>query len=248
MHKIIQKSVIATSAMLLFAVCADTHVWKSEGRVNDWDWNESGNFESGSAPEAGDIVQLPSSADIFVNGIDSASLAVVSELEQIVLPSPNSRVIFDLGSDVDLSIKGAISGVLEAGRKSLNSNSAEYKKGEVIKRGDGTLRLSRVRYSDDSGNDVYAYYTSIVCEEGVLKMQELPSTDSTKYMSWFLGHVAVSNNATLFLASCAYKDVPTTSVRRSLLSHRRDRILSLIGSYGIITTTSPSMGNLTLFA
>lgn len=214
MHKIIQKSVIATSAMLSFAVCADTHVWKSEGRVNDWDWNESGNFESGSAPEAGDIVQLPSSADIFVNGIDSASLAVVSELEQIVLPSPNSRVIFDLGSDVDLSIKGAISGVLEAERKSLNSNSAEYKKGEIIKRGDGTLRLSRVRYSDDSGNDVYAYYTSIVCEEGVLKMQELPSTDSTKYMSWFLGHVAVSNNATLFLASCAYKDVPTTSVRR----------------------------------
>ena len=32
-----------------------------------------------------------------------------------------------------------------------------------------------------------------------------------------------------------------------LLSHRRDRILSLIGSYGIITAVSPSMGNLTLF-
>ena len=34
----------------------------------------------------------------------------------------------------------------------------------------------------------------------------------------------------------------------TLLSHRRDRILSLICPYGIITTTSPSMGNLTLFA
>jgi hypothetical protein len=34
----------------------------------------------------------------------------------------------------------------------------------------------------------------------------------------------------------------------SLLSHRRDRILSLVGSYGIITAASPSMGNLTLFA
>jgi hypothetical protein len=34
----------------------------------------------------------------------------------------------------------------------------------------------------------------------------------------------------------------------TLLSHRRDRILSLVGSYGIITAASPSMGNLTLFA
>ena len=36
--------------------------------------------------------------------------------------------------------------------------------------------------------------------------------------------------------------------KNPLLSHRRDRILSLICPYGIITTTSPSMGNLTLFA
>ena len=34
----------------------------------------------------------------------------------------------------------------------------------------------------------------------------------------------------------------------SLLSHRRERILSLIGTYGIIPAASPSMGNLSLFA
>ena len=218
MHKKLERLVAVAAAMFTFAVLADTHVWKSTGRVNDWDWNEAGNFDSSlgaaGAPSAGDIVQLPDAADIFVLGTDTASMGIVSGLAQIVTPAAGSRVVFDLGSEVDLSVNGAISGVLEADRKSLASTSEEHKKGAIVKRGDGTLRLSRVRYSDDSGYDTYAYYTAIVCEGGVLHMPSLPSTDTTHYMSYFYGHVAVSNEATLFIASCPYKDVPTTSLRR----------------------------------
>ena len=218
MHRYILK--LALTVSVLFALCAeaDTHVWKSAGRVNDWDWNEPGNYDSSlgasGVPSAGDIVQLPNTADIFVLGTDSASMGIVSSLAQIVTPAAGSRIIFDLGTDVDLSISGAISGVLEADRKSLASTSDEHKKGAIVKRGDGTLRLSRVRYSDDSGYDTYAYYTAIVCEEGALHMPDMPSTSTTHYMSYFYGHVAVSNEATLFIASCPYRDVPTTSIRR----------------------------------
>jgi len=218
MHKYILK--LALTVSVLFALCAeaDTHVWKATGRVNDWDWNEPGNYDSSlgasGVPSAGDIVQLPDTADISVLGTDSASMGIVSSLAQIVTPAAGSRIIFDLGTDVDLSISGAISGVLEADRKSLASTSDEYRKGAIVKRGDGTLRLSRVRYSDDSGYDTYAYYTAIVCEEGDLHMPDLPSSTTTAYSSYFYGHVAVSNGATLFIVSCAYKDTPTTSMRR----------------------------------
>ena len=218
MDKMIEKMVAIVVAMVTFAVMADTHVWKSTGRVNDWDWNEPGNYDSslGAAgvPSSGDIVQLPDSADIFVLGTDAASMGIVSGLAQIVTPAAGSRVIFDLGSEVDMSVNGAISSVLEADRKSLASSSEEHKKGAIVKRGEGTLRLSRARYSDDSGYDSYAYYTAIVCEDGVLHMLSLPSTSTTHYMSYFYGHVAVSNEATLFVVSSPYKDTPTTSMRR----------------------------------
>ena len=218
MSRKLDKLVVGAMALLSTGVFADTHVWKAEGRVNDWNWNEPGNYDSslGAAgvPEAGDIVQLPDSADIFVLGTDDASMGIVSGLSQVVTPAADSRVIFDLGSGVDLSVNGAISSVLEAERKSLASSSEEHKKGTIVKRGDGTLRLSRVRYSDGSGNDTYAYYTAIVCEEGALHMPELPSTTATAYTSYFYGYVSVSNGATLFVVSCPYKDVPTTSMRR----------------------------------
>jgi hypothetical protein len=215
MDKMIVKIVAIVVAMATFAVMADTHVWKSTGRVNDWDWNEPGNYDSslGAAgvPSSGDIVQLPDSADIFVLGTDATSMGIVSGLAQIVTPAAGSRIIFNLGPDVDLSVNGAISSVLEEDRKSLQSSSSEYKKGVIVKRGDGTLRLSRVRYSDDSGYDTYAYYTAIVCEEGALHMPDMPSTSTAHYMSYFYGQVAVSNEATLFTASCPHKDLPTTS-------------------------------------
>ena len=218
MHKYILK--LALTVSVLFALCAeaDTHVWKATGRVNDWDWNEPGNYDSSlgasGVPSAGDVVQLPDTADISVLGTDSASMAIVSGLAQIVTPTSNSRIIFDLGTDVDLSVSGAISGVLEAGRKSLASSSSEYKKGVIVKRGGGTLRLSRARYSDDSGYDTYAYYTAIVCEGGDLHLPELPSIGTADYSSYFYGHVAVSNNATLFLVSYGDKGASTTSMRR----------------------------------
>ena len=106
MDKMTEKMVAIVVAMVTFAVMADTHVWKSTGRVNDWDWNEPGNYDSslGAAgvPSSGDIVQLPDSADIFVLGTDAASMGIVSGLAQIVTPAAGSRVIFDLGSGTGL--------------------------------------------------------------------------------------------------------------------------------------------------
>ena len=75
MHRYILK--LALTVSVLFALCAeaDTHVWKATGRVNDWDWNEPGNYDSSlgasGVPSAGDIVQLPDTADISVLGTDS---------------------------------------------------------------------------------------------------------------------------------------------------------------------------------
>ncbi|MBP3404691.1 MAG: autotransporter-associated beta strand repeat-containing protein [Kiritimatiellae bacterium] len=214
MSRKLDKLVVGAMALLSTGVFADTHVWKAEGRVNDWNWNEPGNYDSslGAAgvPEAGDIVQLPPSADIYVKGTDQESCSIVSSLEQIVPVDAESRIIFDLG-DADLTVNGAISSVLD--RSSMSSSSTAYRKGCVVKRGTGTLRLNRAFVpGNDDKYDSWAYYTGIVCEEGVLKLPEF-ETETSAYPQFYFGHVAVSNGATIFTASCSTKALPTTIVR-----------------------------------
>ena len=46
MSRKLDKLVVGAMVLLSTGVFADTHVWKSEGRVNDWDWNEPGNYDS----------------------------------------------------------------------------------------------------------------------------------------------------------------------------------------------------------
>ena len=124
-------AIVMAFASTAFAV--STNSWKSAGRVNDWDWTEPGNFTEGVAPVAGDFVRLPASTDIFVT--NAASLSLVATLDQVFTVS-GARIIFGVDEGETVSLDCAIC----SAAYHTDSNAMT---GEIVKRGLGTLILTR---------------------------------------------------------------------------------------------------------
>ena len=78
------KSIILAIGAALFAAAtsAETRVWKTSGRVNDWNWKEDGNFEGGVAPVAGDTVEVGNTT-VKLSDSDTDSFSLVSSLARI---------------------------------------------------------------------------------------------------------------------------------------------------------------------
>ena len=189
------KSLIACAiGVLVFAPAAfaDQVVWKSTGRVNDWDWSEGGNFEGGSAPKAGDTVVLPKSTDIFVQ--DADSMALVSSLEQVMPTDARSRIVFVVPEDMTWTVEKCA--ICSAAKHEDSKTDV----GKIVKRGTGKLVLARadgypeINSRAPSYTDRQAYKTGLVVEEGELK---LPTTQETGGYSHNFGPIAVSNGAVL---------------------------------------------------
>ena len=188
------------AAMVVSTVCiscqADTHTWKSTGRVNDWNWNDGGNFEEGVAPQAGDNVKLPATTDIFAT--NAASIELVSSLEQVFPVDAKSRIVFSVAEGETFSITNC------AICSAATHDNSDYKIGEIVKRGRGTLILARADgHQDQNSREPYytdrnAYKTDIVVESGVLK---LPTSAEKGGYSHNFGHISVSNGAALFTVS-----------------------------------------------
>ncbi len=158
-----------------------TNVWT--GAVNDWNWNEGGNFESG-LPAAGDVVKIPAGTTVRLLGDDADSLGVVNSLDRIWPTAVDSRLIVSNDAAVALSCK-------IAHPKATEYYYKEGECGEVVKKGDGELSLLN--------NEILsAYNTSFTVEKGVLR---LPSA-SDRYRTYphYYQRISVSNNATLFTA------------------------------------------------
>ncbi len=167
---------IAVTAGVSFGA---TNVWT--GAVNDWNWNEGGNFESG-LPAAGDVVKIPAGTTVRLLGDDADSLGVVNSLARIWPVAADSRLI--VSNDAAVSISCRI-----AHPKASEFYSEEGKCGEVVKKGIGELSLL---YNDT----LTAYNTSFTVEKGALRLP----TAATKYKTYahFYQRISVSNNATLF--------------------------------------------------
>jgi len=74
-----QKTLIAALLMCSVSAYAQTVVWT--GNVNDWDWNENGNFQGGVKPVAGDVVEIPPGKVAKIGNKDSADL--IASLAQV---------------------------------------------------------------------------------------------------------------------------------------------------------------------
>ena len=105
---------------------AATNTWT--GAVNDWNWNEGGNYENG-LPSAGDVVKIPAGPTARILGTDSTSLGVINSLERIIPISSNSvmEVVTDADHPVTLNIPVAWPVSTES--------DAESGYGEVVKIG-----------------------------------------------------------------------------------------------------------------
>ena len=167
----------------------DTNIWT--GAVNDWNWNNGGNFEDG-LPSAGDVVKIPAGKTVRLLGDDSGSLGVVNSLARIWPMAADSRLV--VSNDAAVSISCMI-----AHPEANEFYSDEGKCGEVVKKGGGELSLV-------NNNDLGAYNTSFTVEKGALR---LPSA-ATKYKGHphYYHRISVSNNATLFtVANTGYTRV-----------------------------------------
>lgn len=167
------------SAVAVWAgvVSAATNTWT--GAVNDWNWNEGGNYEKG-LPSGGDVVLMPASADIRLIGSDTASLAVFNSLERVIPISSNTVLRVETDAENPVTLETAVSWPVS------HEADAEAGYGEVVKTGPGTLTLANA--------DRMAYCTSFAVREGVLR---LPST-AVSGEAYPYSRLSVSNGATLF--------------------------------------------------
>ena len=185
------------------AAIADQVVWKSTGRVNDWDWSEGGNFEGGNAPTAGDVVVVPAASDVYVK--DATSFALASSLKGIQVTDSASRVLFvinegDEGMDGAEFLAPICSNV-------ASPRNSDYKKGVIVKRGSGVLWLAcQLDTSGATDDEIkikreqnrYTYYTDLIIEEGAVKT---PRDQESGGYSHYFGHVSISNSAAFFTMS-----------------------------------------------
>ena len=166
---------------LLLAACTSvaepvvTNVWT--GAVNDWNWNEAGNFSLGK-PSASSVVEIPDPCSVRLLATDDDSLAVVNSLSQIRPTGEGSKLYVV----TDSSHNATISCSFKSGE-----DTKDVRYGELIKQGEGTLTLEKT-------SDLSAYKSTFTVQQGVLR---LPPTGRDGYQHSF-SRLTVNQGATLF--------------------------------------------------
>ncbi len=126
---------VGLSMLFTTAASAETRVWKTTGRVNDWDWTEKDNFEGGVAPVAGDTVEV-GNITVKLSDSDTDSFNLASSLAQI---KPTH-----LDANIEITIDDTSDTVWVLETKICNENypNVGREKGTVHKKGAGKLKLN----------------------------------------------------------------------------------------------------------
>ena len=155
---------------------------------SDWTSPDSyadSTYAPGENAEARDVVIIPKDATVRLNAsTDSASLARVKNLGQILLASTTSRFEIDVAENEEVDIPVSISGYKYV-------PNIDYQFGPVVKTGKGTLSLSSVGIYGSALD----YYTSFIVSAGVLKIQQ----GFSSYSSTQLGRITVEKDAVFYL-------------------------------------------------
>lgn len=164
---------------------ANTVTWKTDGRVDDWNWNERGNFAEGSVPGAGDEVVIPAGLTVYVRPTDADSRSIVSVLGRIRPTAADSRLVVETAGENDVYEFGAMMNSTDS-----DSIDSTYRNGELVKRGEGEIALKNATRRT-------AYFTRITIERGSLRMPYTPNLQSRMYY----GHVTVDEGAKLIIGT-----------------------------------------------
>lgn len=181
---------IAGCALLSFAAYGNsTNLWT--GAVNDYDWNEAGNFRDG-LPAAGDIVQISNAVVRIDASTESgaASIAKINTLEKVWPLDVNA--VLEVTVDGEATISMPFTAY-------PNSNKIV---GELRKKGPGTLNLTSkaIPY----GSAIGGYHSHLHVVEGSLKLPR--DTESAVQM----GRVTVDAGAYFYPYSCKSGATPNT--------------------------------------
>lgn len=157
--------------------------------MSDWASSDSyadSTYAPGLNAEDKDVVIIPKDATVrLYASTDSASLARVKNLGQILLASTTSRFEIDVAENEEVDIPVSITGYKYV-------PNIDYQCGPVVKTGKGTLSLS----SEGVYGDAMDYYTSFVVSEGALKIQQGFGNTGWKTQ---LGRITVEEDAVFFL-------------------------------------------------
>lgn len=144
------------SAVTVFGY--STNEWT--GAVNDWNWNEAGNYRDG-LPAAGDIVQIPEATTVKLNAsTDAESLAVVNSLKQI-WPTAADAVL-------EVTVTDGDEREISKPFTSFPYTANFIGNGELRKLGGGILNLTSVKSCN--GSAIQDYWTHLHVVAGSLKM------------------------------------------------------------------------------
>ncbi len=154
------------------------------------DWSDLNNYQtSGGATPA----TYPGSSDTvtvqnceYQIAVPSASFDVIKNFRRII-PVTGSRFVFNV---TDTTQEYTNYCAFTSGK-----GGSDYKKGEIVKKGAGTLVLGADGVLVDK-TIFYDYYTGFTVEEGALKLPQFSSAQTAYY-----GYMSVSNGATLFTTS-----------------------------------------------
>ena len=214
------KKFLALSGILALTATAAAETYKWVGGENG-SWASAESFEPKGNPGAEDTVVLPVST-VALNASDDAQWAAANAIGRIQPDVDSGNA--DIGSVL----------IVDVGEKDRDCNFAfTYKAnagrnaGKMIKKGSGALNLKSMRQAycvAGSPASRYDYYANYDIVEGTLSLaQEI--TVGTQY---YLGNVAISNNATLVTLATTAKVYAYTYVR------------DLWGESGaVITNTAP---------
>ena len=174
-----------------FAICiAGGAVARTNTLVNGAsDWTKGTSYiDTSFVPGDGDFVIVPADAKVYLNAsTDADSLAIVTNLERIAFASANSTLEITVAAGDEIDIPVPITGYR------YMIGATDYKGGPIVKKGLGTLNLSAANklVGADSSCE---YYSRIVVEEGVLKLQQ---NFGRKFV--LLGDITVAADATFWM-------------------------------------------------
>ena len=185
MNKCISISMLFATA---FSAVAATNTWKSAPGIDYSQWKNPDNYEEGTAPKENDTVILPANgAAVYLSDSDLESFELASSLAHI-----RPAHTFAVTGKVVITVSDP------AAVRRFNSPITFHLAQDsslqpiIVKKGAGALELANASNSR-------AYHADIFVDEGTLL---LPQSGSDLNIS--LGDISVSNNATLFAATCGF--------------------------------------------
>ena len=185
MNKCILISLFLATA---FGAVAATNTWKSTPGIDYSQWKNPDNYEEGTAPKENDTVILPANgATVYLSDSDLESFELASSLAHI---RPAHTFAATGKVVITVSDPSAVRKFNSPITFHLTQDSSLQP--IIVKKGAGILELA-------NASESRAYHADIFVDEGTLM---LPQSGSGLNIS--LGDISVSNNATLFAATCGF--------------------------------------------